>query len=91
VIRRPSGENRGSWKLASREKSRSARPLRSTSSSARFEEAEPLLLDAHRKLVAGWGATSPYTVSAARDLVRLYEAWERPALAATYRGRSPAP
>jgi serine/threonine-protein kinase len=43
----------------------------------RYSNAEPLLLDAHRKLQAGWGAANMYTVAAAQDLVQLYERWGR--------------
>jgi tetratricopeptide (TPR) repeat protein len=53
----------------------------------RFAEAEPLLLDAHRQLVAGWGATNRYTVAAAGDLERFYRRWGKPALAASFRSR----
>ncbi len=43
----------------------------------RYADAEPILLDAHRKLVAGWGAANPFTVGAAQDLVQLYERWRK--------------
>jgi tetratricopeptide (TPR) repeat protein len=51
----------------------------------RFEEAETLLLDAHRKLVTGWGANSPFTRSSAQTLARMYELWGRPDQAAPFR------
>jgi tetratricopeptide (TPR) repeat protein len=51
----------------------------------RFADAEPVLLDAHRKLLDGWGADSPFTRSSASVLVRMYELWGRPADADRYR------
>ena len=51
----------------------------------RFAVAEPILLDAHRKLLDGWGADSPFTRSSAGVLVRMYELWGRPADADRYR------
>ncbi|MCI0435939.1 MAG: serine/threonine-protein kinase [Gemmatimonadetes bacterium] len=53
----------------------------------RFAEAEPILLDAHQKLLDGWGATSPFTISSAQALVRLYELWGRRPDADRYRAR----
>jgi serine/threonine-protein kinase len=51
----------------------------------RFEEAEPVLIDAHRKLVQGFGATNQFTIDAASDLVRFYELWGKKAEADRYR------
>jgi len=51
----------------------------------RFADAEPVLLDAHRKLLDGWGADSPFTIGSAQVLVRMYELWDRPADADRYR------
>jgi serine/threonine-protein kinase len=51
----------------------------------RFDDAEPLLLEAHRKLVAIEGPTGTYAVGAARDLATLYDLWGRPADAARFR------
>jgi tetratricopeptide (TPR) repeat protein len=65
------------------------RPLRTLGGALvnlrRFEEAEPVLIDAHRKLVQGWGATNQYTIDAASDLVRFYELWGKKAEADRYR------
>lgn len=54
----------------------------------RLAEAEPLLLDAHRRLLSGWGPSNTFTQGAARELVILYERWGKPAEAQRYRPRS---
>jgi hypothetical protein len=51
----------------------------------RYREAEPLLLDGHRILVAERGPDDPRTRETAAYLAGLYEAWGRPAQAAAYR------
>jgi serine/threonine-protein kinase len=51
----------------------------------RYAEAEPLLLDAHRKLLAGWGAANTFTKGAAHDLVQLYERWGKKSEADRFR------
>jgi serine/threonine-protein kinase len=53
----------------------------------RYAEAESLLVGAHQKLVAGWGAASPFTIDAARQLVELYERWGKRGEADRYRTR----
>jgi tetratricopeptide (TPR) repeat protein len=53
----------------------------------RYAEAESLLVGAHQKLVAGWGAASPFTTDAARQLVELYERWGKRGEADRYRTR----
>ncbi|MFQ5528513.1 MAG: protein kinase [Thermoanaerobaculia bacterium] len=50
----------------------------------RFEEAEPLLLEAHEGLVEEVGSRRLETRKAAGRLRRLYERWGRPELAAPY-------
>jgi serine/threonine-protein kinase len=56
----------------------------------RLAEAEPLLVEAHQKLLAGWGADDPLTRSAARELVMLYERTRRHTEAERYRQRPAA-
>jgi serine/threonine-protein kinase len=51
----------------------------------RFEDAEPLLLDVHRKLVALEGPDGTYAAGTARDLATMYELWGRPDEAARFR------
>jgi tetratricopeptide (TPR) repeat protein len=50
-----------------------------------FDDAEPLLLDAHQKLLEGWGAASSFTRGAAQDLVQLYQRWGKPQQADRFR------
>ena len=51
----------------------------------RYEEAEPLLLGAYPALKAKTGAQSPEAQGARKRIVRLYEAWGKPAKATKYR------
>jgi tetratricopeptide (TPR) repeat protein len=44
----------------------------------RFEEAEPLLREAHRALEAALGAEHEDTQDAAAELDKLYQAWGKP-------------
>jgi hypothetical protein len=54
----------------------------------RFAEAESLLLAEYRRLVGVTGLLGNGRGWAAGGLVRLYEAWGRPADAAKYRGEA---
>ena len=51
----------------------------------RFEEAETVLLDSHEKLRARFSPEDRNVAAAARRLVQLYEAWNRPEQAERYR------
>jgi len=51
----------------------------------RYAEAEPLLLESHRVFQGRMGAADPRTESARDRLIKLYEAWGKPAEAARYR------
>jgi eukaryotic-like serine/threonine-protein kinase len=53
-----------------------------------YPAAEPLLLEAHASLRHTLGERHPRTRSAARELVRLYSLWARPAEAAVYQALS---
>jgi tetratricopeptide (TPR) repeat protein len=53
----------------------------------RFAEAEPLLTDAYQGVLKSLGPNHQYTLNNAGYLVRLYEAWGRPADADRYRAR----
>jgi non-specific serine/threonine protein kinase/serine/threonine-protein kinase len=55
----------------------------------RFDEAQSMLLEAHEMLVQTVGPEHPQTAKAARNLVELYEAWNRPAEAEQWRSRLP--
>jgi len=50
-----------------------------------YVEAEPLLRSSYERLRAQRGSTDTYTWTAARHLVRLYEAWNKPKKAEKYR------
>jgi serine/threonine-protein kinase len=56
----------------------------------RFREAEPLLLEAERELVAALGPDAPVVADARRRLVDLYQAWQRAADAERWRATLPA-
>lgn len=45
---------------------------------ARYDEAEPRLMDAHRILAASFGEDHRQTMAAAEALINLYEAWGKP-------------
>lgn len=53
----------------------------------RFAEAEPLLLNSYESLKKSQSANSPRIKTALQRLVDLYEKWQKPDLAAKYRGR----
>lgn len=57
---------------------------------ARFEEAEPLLLDGFNQVTQIFGEGHPYTVEAIGHLALLYERWEKPDKAASWRAMLPA-
>jgi eukaryotic-like serine/threonine-protein kinase len=63
----------------------------SLSAQRRYGEAELILLDAYRDASEVQGAGHLRTRQAAGELVRLYEAWGRPDLAAQYRVRAVGP
>jgi hypothetical protein len=54
-----------------------------------YDEAERLLVPAHRVLDSAFGAGNANTEEARRLLVRLYEQWERPERAAEYAAAMP--
>jgi tetratricopeptide (TPR) repeat protein len=54
---------------------------------ARYDEAEPLLLESYENLKSLTGTDAPGTKLALRRLVTLYENWKKPDRAAEYRGR----
>lgn len=58
---------------------------------ARFDEAEPLLLEAYCGLAGVVGETHAFTRTQAERLARLYERWGREAAAAEYRQAASAP
>jgi serine/threonine protein kinase len=51
----------------------------------RYAEAEPLLTDSYNELKSKLGEQNKRTVEARQRLVKLYELWEKPDLAARYR------
>ncbi len=51
----------------------------------RFEEAEPLLLRSYAEVKSILGERHPYTLSAVRNLISLYDKWSKPDLADSYR------
>ena len=51
----------------------------------RFAEAEPLLVESYASLKSRLGQRDPRTAEALQRLVKLYEAWGKPAQAAQYR------
>lgn len=56
----------------------------------RFEDAESLAQEVYAQYLATLGEADTKTLAAARLLVRLYDTWEKPAEAATWRARLPA-
>ena len=50
----------------------------------RFEEAEPLLRESFESLKNVQGEQNPRTLLAQRRLVELYQAWDKPKLAAKF-------
>jgi tetratricopeptide (TPR) repeat protein len=77
----------GHWTLAS---SRSVLGAHLTLAK-RWPEAESLLLEAERDLVAALGESGPAVVDTRRRLVDLYAAWGRPAEQQRWRDRLPTP
>lgn len=53
----------------------------------RYAEAEPLLLDLHEKRLESLGRRHRETRAARARLIELYESWDRPEDAASWRGR----
>jgi eukaryotic-like serine/threonine-protein kinase len=51
----------------------------------RFTEAEPLLVESYAALRSRLGQRDPRTAEALQRLVKLYDAWDKPAQAAQYR------
>jgi len=56
-----------------------------------FSESEALLLSSHTVLSSAYDDHNPRTVAVTRRLVDLYEAWDRPDQAETWRRRLPMP
>lgn len=56
---------------------------------ARYEDAEPLLLDAFHGRESKLGPEHPQTLNSLRELVRLYESWNKPDEAEKWRARLP--
>ena len=52
---------------------------------ARMADAEPLLLDGYKTLVAAFGANDPRSKQAQSRIVALYEAWGKPDRAVKFR------
>jgi serine/threonine-protein kinase len=50
----------------------------------RYAEAESLLVDAHKKLMQGFGPEHQYTQGSTQDLVQLYQLWGKPEKAREY-------
>ncbi len=57
---------------------------------SRFDEAEPLLLSGNASLMAGAGPKSEWTVRSLKQLVRLYDALQKPDKADEYRKLLPS-
>ena len=56
----------------------------------RYDEAETALLEAHQTLLAVLGPAHKTTIKSVRSLILLYEAWDKPDLAAEWRAKLPA-
>ncbi len=56
----------------------------------RHVDAESALLEAHAILSAARGHDHPYTVAALKELIKLYEQWDKPEKAAAWRAKLPA-
>ena len=56
----------------------------------RYAEAESLLIESYNSLKASQGEQNPRTIEARQRLVKFYEAWKKPALAAQYRAQPAA-
>ena len=57
----------------------------------RYQEAEPLLVESYESLTRSQGSNNPRTKLALQRLVNLYEAWNKPDQAGSYRALLPAP
>jgi tetratricopeptide (TPR) repeat protein len=57
----------------------------------RYDEAETELLESYRDLVRTLGARDPRTRTAIQRIIRLYERWNRPDQASSWRDRLPRP
>lgn len=90
LLRRALQQERGRWPP---EHERVVRPQRQLGTCLanlrRFDEAESLLLDTYRTVIEV-GRPTGAVVDIARELVRLYELWDRQELAARYRGAAVA-
>jgi hypothetical protein len=53
----------------------------------RYGEAETPLLEAHQTLAAALGPAHKKTIKSVRSLINLYEAWNKPDLAAEWQAR----
>ena len=58
-------------------------------SALRYEDAEPLLLDAFGSGETKLGPKHPHTANSLHELVRLYESWGKPDDGATWRTKRP--
>ena len=56
---------------------------------ARYEDAEPLLLEAYHGREAKLGPEHPHTIDSLNQFVSLYEAWDKPDEAEKWRTRLP--
>ena len=56
---------------------------------ARYEDAEPLLLEAFHSRETKLGPAHPHTIDSLKQLVTLYESWPKPDEAAKWRLRLP--
>ena len=54
-----------------------------------YDKAEPLLLDAFHGREAKLGSTHPHSLESLKQLVNLYESWNKPDEAAQWRAKLP--
>jgi hypothetical protein len=55
----------------------------------RHDEAEQLLLDAFNGRTTKLGPEHPHTIESIKNLIGLYEAWDKPEKAEEWRGKLP--
>jgi hypothetical protein len=55
----------------------------------RHDKAEQLLLDAFNGRTTKLGPKHPHTIESLRNLIKLYEAWNKPEEAETWRAKLP--